>query len=86
MTATSGSSRDRVWLWASWGQNDINNVAAGGVNDRTILENTAVKLNAQFTASNSFVGSFNNGEAVMGIAQQFARFNTDILSMKVKYL
>ena len=56
--------RDRVWLWASWGQNDINNVAAGGVNDRTILENTAIKLNAQFTAANSFVGSFNNGDKV----------------------
>ena len=35
-----------------------------GVNDRTILENTAIKLNAQFTAANSFVGSFNNGDKV----------------------
>jgi hypothetical protein len=54
--------RDRVWLWASWGQNDINIVAAGGNTDRTVLEGTAVKLNAQFSSANSFVGSFNNGD------------------------
>jgi len=54
--------RDRVWLWASWGQNDINNLAGGGGTDRTVLEGTAVKLNAQFSAAHSFVGSFNNGD------------------------
>ncbi|MGB6335824.1 MAG: TonB-dependent receptor, partial [Thermoanaerobaculia bacterium] len=54
--------RDRVWLWASWGQNDINKQEGGGGIDRTVLENVAVKLNAQFSASNSFVGSFNNGD------------------------
>ncbi|MGB5294195.1 MAG: TonB-dependent receptor, partial [Thermoanaerobaculia bacterium] len=54
--------RDRVWLWASWGQNDINRITGGGQSDRTILEGTAIKLNAQFTAANSFVASFNNGD------------------------
>ncbi|MGB5293944.1 MAG: hypothetical protein WBP34_03240 [Thermoanaerobaculia bacterium] len=54
--------RDRVWLWASWGQNDINRITGSGQSDRTILEGTAVKLNAQFTAANSFVAAFNNGD------------------------
>lgn len=56
--------RDRVWLWASWGQNDINRITGSGQSDRTILEGTAIKLNAQFTSANSFVGSFNNGDKI----------------------
>ena len=53
---------DKFWAWASWGQNDINNIVGGGGTDRTVLENTAIKLNAQFGGSNSAVGSFNNGD------------------------
>jgi hypothetical protein len=54
--------RDRVWLWGSWATNDISIRTGGGDPDRTVLENTAVKVNAQLSAANSFVGSFNNGE------------------------
>jgi hypothetical protein len=54
--------RDKVWIWASWGNYDISQITAIGTTDRTILENTAVKLNAQFSSANSFVGSFNNGD------------------------
>ncbi|MEJ2085300.1 MAG: hypothetical protein P8Y44_06430, partial [Acidobacteriota bacterium] len=54
--------RDRLWAWASWGNNDISQITPIGTTDRTILENTAIKLNAQFTASNSAVASFNNGD------------------------
>ena len=46
--------RDRVWLWASWGQNDINRITGSGQSDRTILEGTAIKLNAQFTEGQLF--------------------------------
>jgi len=63
---------DKLWAWASWAQNDINNLTGvsvladgtnqGGTNDRTILESTAIKLNAQLTSSNSAVGAFNNGD------------------------
>jgi hypothetical protein len=63
---------DKLWAWASWAQNDINNLVGvttladgttrGGTEDRTILESTSVKLNAQITSSNSAVGSFNNGD------------------------
>ncbi len=54
--------RDRAWLWGSWGQNDIQQNAATGTADDTILENTALKLNAQFSRANSFVASWNNGD------------------------
>jgi len=53
--------KDRVWFWGSWAQNDINIVAGSGQNDRTVLENASIKLNAQFSNANSFVGSFNTG-------------------------
>lgn len=56
--------RDRLFGWLSWGENDIKQFAAGGQADDTILENTAVKLNAQFTASNSALGLWNNGDKV----------------------
>ncbi len=54
--------RDRFWMWGSWGQNDIQQNAASGTADDTILENTALKANAQFTQANSFVASWNNGD------------------------
>ena len=56
--------QDRLWAWGSWGQNNINNFAAGGTPDNTILENTAIKLNAQISTNNSAIASFNNGNKV----------------------
>ncbi len=56
--------RDRLWLWGSWGRNEIRQFAAGGIPDNTSLENTAIKLNAQLAAPNSFIASFNNGNKV----------------------
>ena len=53
---------DRVWLWGSWANNDISINTGGGGTDRTTLENVSLKLNAQLSAANSFVGSFNNGD------------------------
>ncbi len=54
--------RDRLWAWGSWGQNDIRQFTAGGAPDNTQLENTAIKLNAQISGSNSALASFNNGD------------------------
>ncbi len=54
--------QDRLWFWGSWGQQDIQMNAANGLADDTILENTAIKANAQISSSNSMVGSFNNGD------------------------
>ena len=54
--------KDRLWLWGSWGQQDIKQNAASGVPDDTILENTSLKANGQINAANSIVGSWNNGD------------------------
>ncbi len=59
--------QDRLWAWGSFGQNDIRNRTAASTPSRvqaddTILENTALKLNAQLSSSNSFVASWNNGD------------------------
>ena len=53
---------DKIWIWGSWGQNDIKQNAASGDADDTILENTALKLNAQVSSNNSLVGTWNNGD------------------------
>ncbi len=59
--------QDRLWAWGSFGTNDIKN-RTGGASlanvqaDDTILENTALKVNAQLSAANSLVASWNNGD------------------------
>lgn len=60
--AGGAAIQDRLFFWGSWGQNDIQQNAATGFADDTILENTAIKANGQINASNSIVGSFNNGD------------------------
>lgn len=60
--AGGAAIQDRLFFWGSWGQNDIQQNAATGLADDTILENTALKANGQINASNSIVGSFNNGD------------------------
>jgi hypothetical protein len=54
--------RDRVWLWGTWAQNDIQAVTADGQDDDTLLEHVAIKVNAQITRANSFVASWNNSD------------------------
>lgn len=56
--------RDRLWIWGSYDENDIRQTVFGGQNDSTLLENTAIKLNAQITDSNSFVYTWNEGEKI----------------------
>ena len=44
--------KDRVWIWAAYGENDIANLVAGGTLDNTRLEDNLSKLNSQLcTAS-----------------------------------
>lgn len=54
--------KDRVWGWGSYGRNDIKTFNSRGLADDTLLENTALKINAQATEANSLVGSFNRGD------------------------
>ena len=60
--AGGAAIQDRLFFWGSWGQNDIQQNAATGLADDTILENTALKANGQISPSNSMVASFNNGD------------------------
>jgi len=56
--------RDRLWAWGSYGRNDIKQISGNGLPDNTLLENTAIKLNAQLAASNSGVFSWNRGDKI----------------------
>ena len=50
--------RNRIWLWGSWAEKDITLIAGSGEKERTVLEQSAIKVNTQFSAANSFVGSY----------------------------
>jgi len=39
--------RDHIWLWGAYGRDQINLITAGGVQDKTTLENFNAKLNVQ---------------------------------------
>jgi hypothetical protein len=41
--------RDKWWAWGSWGKTDVRILTINDLIDRTILENTAFKTNAQFS-------------------------------------
>ena len=48
--------KDHLWLWGSYGRDQINLITAGGVSDKTTLEDFNAKVNAQFVPSNSIEG------------------------------
>ena len=54
--------QDRLWLWGTYGRNDIKQFVASGAADDTLLENSALKLNGQVATNNSAVASFNRGD------------------------
>ncbi|MDX1745075.1 MAG: TonB-dependent receptor, partial [Halobacteriales archaeon] len=56
--------RDRLWVWGSYGRNDIKQLTRTGDPDNTLLENSAIKFNGQPVASNSIVGSWNRGDKI----------------------
>jgi len=56
--------RDKLWIWGSYGRNDIKQRAQTGDPDNTLLENTAIKVNGQPSGSNSIVGSWNRGDKI----------------------
>ncbi len=60
--AGGAAVQDRLWLWGSWGQQDIGQNNATGTADDTLLENTVIKLNGQVSGDNSMVASYNNGD------------------------
>jgi hypothetical protein len=56
--------RDKLWVWGSYGRNDIKQFAQTGDPDNTLLENTAIKFNGQPVSANSAVGSWNRGDKI----------------------
>jgi len=54
--------RDHIWLWGAWSQREFNTIVGSNDPERFILENVAVKLNAQVSAANSLVASYVNGD------------------------
>jgi hypothetical protein len=56
--------RDRVWLWGAWSNKDLLNIRGGGDPERITMENVAIKVNAQFASSNSFVGSYSSNQKI----------------------
>jgi hypothetical protein len=54
--------RDKLWVWGSYGRNDIKQFNTQGNPDNTLLENTAIKFNGQPLAANSIVGAWNRGD------------------------
>jgi hypothetical protein len=54
--------RDKLWIWGSYGRNDIKQFNTQGNPDNTLLENSAVKVNAQPLSQNSAVGAWNRGD------------------------
>ncbi len=60
--AGGAAIQDRLWLWGSWGQQDIGQNNVTGAADDTLLENTVIKINGQLSNDNSMVASYNNGD------------------------
>ncbi len=56
--------KDKLWVWGSYGKNDIKEFNASGNPDNTVLENSAIKLNGQPLAANSIVASWNRGDKI----------------------
>ncbi len=56
--------RDKVWIWGSYGVQDISALTIDEVSDTTELESSAAKVNVQLAPGNELVGFFHNGEKV----------------------
>jgi hypothetical protein len=58
--------KDKLWLWGSYGRNQINNLTTAGYPDDALLEEFGGKLNGQIVPENSFsaVYSYTNKEVV----------------------
>jgi len=50
--------KDRLWVWGAWGSQKPSLLTVGDVSDKTTLETTNAKLNAQLTANNSATGFY----------------------------
>ena len=56
---------DRLWLWGSYGVQDIDRTNASGSPFVTSIENVMIKVNGQLSTRNSAVASWTNGNKVV---------------------
>lgn len=56
--------KDKLWIWANYGKNEIDLLTVQDFPDFTELEDYGAKLNAQLTTSNSLVAFYNFGDKV----------------------
>jgi hypothetical protein len=56
--------RDKVWIWANYGKNEIDLLTILDISDFTELEDYGAKLNAQLTTANSLVAFYNFGDKI----------------------
>jgi hypothetical protein len=56
--------KDRLWLWGSYGRNQINLLTVANTPDRTTLEDINAKLNAQVVDNNSATVFFLRGDKI----------------------
>jgi hypothetical protein len=56
--------KDRLWLWGSYGRNQINLLTVANTPDRTTLEDINAKLNAQIVDNNSATVFFLRGDKI----------------------
>lgn len=54
--------RDRLWFWASYGENTSREKAVGGQEQEITVESVALKLNAQPSDANSLVASWTTND------------------------
>jgi hypothetical protein len=56
--------KDRLWLWGSYGRNQINLLTIANTPDRTTLEDINIKMNAQIVDNNSATVFFLRGDKI----------------------
>ena len=54
--------KDKLWLWGSYGHQNINNIVASGYPDRTQLIGFGGKLTAQIVPENSFTAVYSDND------------------------
>ncbi|HXT52289.1 MAG TPA: carboxypeptidase regulatory-like domain-containing protein [Thermoanaerobaculia bacterium] len=56
--------KDRLWIWGSYGKNDVKLLTIAAVSDHTTLESKNAKINGQVTSSNSATGWYFDSDKV----------------------
>lgn len=56
--------RDHMWLWGSYGRNQVDVVTSTGFLDKSTLEDASAKLNFQVTDSTAVTGNYTQGEKI----------------------